>query len=293
MTELEWLRQENRRLVRENLHLRTMLSEHGIAWQEQEQIKTAVPMDKTAEETRRIQLFMKLFVARRDVYAKRWETKDERKGYSPVCGNFWQDVCPKRWRKPIKCHECSAHAWLSFTEKVARQHLLGQDEKGKAFVAGTYALLEDSTCKFLVFDFDDHDGSACPWQEEALGLRKICQKYGIDSALERSRSGNGAHVWLFFENPLPAKTARLFGRLLLAKGAEVMHRTDFNTFDRMLPNQDEMPAGGLGNLIALPLQGLPRKQGNSVFVDEHWQVIADQWAYLVGLKPQSIFLLKK
>lgn len=285
MTELEWLRQENRRLARENLHLRTMLNEHGIVWQEKIDVQPVATLDKQAEEQRRIQLFMNLFVARREVYAKRWETAEGRRGYSPVCANFWQDVCPKRLRKPVKCHECNAHKWQPFTELVARQHLLGTDEKGKSFVAGTYALLEDSTCKFLVFDFDDHDGSACYWQDEALGLRKICHAYGIDSALERSRSGNGAHVWLFFAQPIAAKTARLFGRLLLEKGAEVMHQTDFNTFDRMLPNQDEMPAGGLGNLIALPLQGLPRKQHNSVFVDENWQAVADQWGYLANIKP--------
>ena len=285
MTELEWLRQENRRLAKENLHLRTMLNEHGINWQEKEEVQPAAVIDKRAEEQRRIQLFIKLFVARRDVYAKRWETTEGRKGYSPVCANFWQDVCPKRLRKPVKCHACSAHKWQPFNEHVARQHLLGTDENAKSFVAGTYALLEDSTCKFLVFDFDDHDGSACNWQDEALGLRKLCHTYGIDSALERSRSGNGAHVWLFFAQPIPAKTARLFGRLLLEKGAEVMHQTDFNTFDRMLPNQDEMPAGGLGNLIALPLQGLPRKQHNSVFVNEHWQAVDDQWVYLSNIKP--------
>ena len=262
-----------------------MLNEHGIAWQEKMEVRPAAVMDKQAEEQRRINLFMKLFVARRDVYAKRWETTEGRKGYSPVCANFWQDVCPKRLRKPVKCHACSAHKWQPFNEHVARQHLLGTDENAKSFVAGTYALLEDSTCKFLVFDFDDHDGSACNWQDEALGLRKLCHTYGIDSALERSRSGNGAHVWLFFAQPIPAKTARLFGRLLLEKGAEVMHQTDFNTFDRMLPNQDEMPAGGLGNLIALPLQGLPRKQHNSVFVDENWQAVADQWGYLANIKP--------
>ncbi|WP_143035175.1 TOTE conflict system archaeo-eukaryotic primase domain-containing protein [Selenomonas ruminantium] len=272
-------------MAKENLHLRTMLNEHGIAWQEKMEVRPAAVMDKQAEEQRRINLFMKLFVARRDVYAKRWETTEGRKGYSPVCANFWQDVCPKRLRKPVKCNECNAHKWQPFTEQEARQHLLGTDEKGKSFVAGTYALLEDSTCKFLAFDFDDHDGSACYWQDEALGLRKICHAYGIDSALERSRSGNGAHVWLFFAQPIAAKTARLFGRLLLGKGAEVMHQTDFNTFDRMLPNQDEMPAGGLGNLIALPLQGLPRKQHNSVFVDENWQAVADQWGYLANIKP--------
>ena len=139
---------------------------------------------------------------------------------------------------------------------------------------------EDSTCKFLVFDFDDHDGSHVAWQEEARLLREICQSQGIDTALERSRSGKGAHVWIFFDEPLEARLVRRFGAALLDRGAEKVHQRDFNTFDRMMPNQDEMPAGGMGNLIALPLQGLPRKQNNSVFVDENWEVIPDQWGYL-------------
>ena len=115
-------------------------------------------------------------------------------------------------------------------------------------------------------------------------MREICRIQGIDTALERSRSGNGAHIWIFFEQPIPARTARRFGAALLAKGTETMHRKDFNTFDRMMPTQDEMPAGGMGNLIALPLQGIPRKQKNSVFVDDDWNVVPDQWKYLSGIK---------
>lgn len=171
---------------------------------------------------------------------------------------------------------------------TAYKHLVGRDERGKIFVAGTYALLEDSSCKFLVFDFDDHDGSHINWQEEAKSLREVCKNNGIDTALERSRSGKGAHVWIFFEEKVPAKIARNFGALLINKGAESVNQKDFNTFDRMMPNQDEMPAGGMGNLIALPLQGIPRKQGNSVFVDDEWNVLPDQWEYLSNCKCLSM-----
>ena len=155
MTELDWLRQENQRLIAENTHLKGLLTSHGISFQfPKEQRK---PVDTTAEKERRIQLFMKLFCARKDFYAERWESKDGRKGYSPACRNRWLPTCPKKRQKGIKCPECSQHDWIPFTPETAYHHLTGQDGRGKAFVAGTYALLEDSTCKFLVFDFDDTD----------------------------------------------------------------------------------------------------------------------------------------
>lgn len=231
---------------------------------------------------------MKLFCARLDVYAERWETKYGRSGYSPVCSNRWTSVCPKGKDRNVKCHECDKQSWVPFTKDVAYKHLVGWNERGKTFVAGPYALLEDSSCKFLVFDFDDHDGSHINWQEEAKSLREVCKINGIDTALERSRSGKGAHVWIFFEETVPAKIARKFGALLINKGAESVNQNDFNTFDRMMPNQDEMPAGGMGNLIVLPLQGIPRKQGNSAFVDDEWNVLPDQWEYLSNCKCLSM-----
>ena len=282
MKSYEELQQEIWRLSAENLRLKDLLTTHGISWQSE--CASLPPVDIAMEKERRIALFMKLFCARKDFYAERWKGKDGRKGYAPACSNRWKPICPKRTQKGIKCHGCSEHAWIPFTEEVAYRHLVGQDERGKPFVAGTYALLEDSSCKFLVFDFDDHDGSNLPWQadakqsrhapasalahpwasEEATLLREICRSQGIDTALERSRSRSGAHVWIFFDHSIPARLARRFGAALLAQGMESVHQKDFNTFDRMMPNQDEMPAGGMGNLIALPLQGLPRKQGNSV-----------------------------
>ena len=286
MTEIEQLRQEIQRLSAENLRLKDLLKSHGISWQPIQEASHL--LDNVAEQKRRIGLFIKLFCARMDFYAERWESNDGRKGYSPACSNRWKQVCPKRQQKGIKCHECPERAWLPFTEETAYRHLIGQDERGRSFVAGTYALLENSTCKFLVFDFDDHDGSSCHWKEEARQLREICRAQGIDTALERSRSGNGAHIWIFFNQPIPARIARKFGAALLNKGTEITHQKDFNTFDRMMPTQDEMPAGGMGNLIALPLQGIPRKQGNSVFVDDNWNVLPDQWEYLFQKKTLSL-----
>ena len=281
LKEIELLRRENERLLAENERLKGLLKSHGILYEPKPEPPRCI--DSAAEAKRRINLFMKLFCARRDFYAERWESKDGRAGYSPVCSNRWKPICPEKARG-IKCHECDKQDWAPFSESVAYKHLVGQDERGKPYVAGTYALLEDSTCKFLVFDFDDHDSSHVAWKEEARLLREICRSQGIDTALERSRSGKGAHVWIFFEETIEARLARRFGAALLTKGAEKVHQRDFNTFDRMMPNQDEMPAGGMGNLIALPLQGIPRQKGNSVFVDENWEVIPDQWAYLEGKK---------
>ena len=278
MTGIELLRKENERLIAENTYLKKLLDNNGISYEYTP--KQPELVDTTSEIKRRIKLFMKPFCARTEFYAERWENKEGRSGYAPACGNRWTFVCPKKKDKSVKCYECDNKAWIPFTEDVAYKHLVGKDERSRAFVAGTYTLLSDSTCKFLVFDFDNHDGSRMIWKDEAKLLRDICKRYGIDTALERSRSGNGAHIWIFFEEPIPAKLARKFGAALLAKGAEIIHQKDFNTFDRMMPNQDEMPIGGMGNLIALPLQGIPRKSGNSVFVDDDWNVIPNQWEYL-------------
>jgi hypothetical protein len=147
---------ENGRLLAANERLKGLLKSHGIPYEPKPEPPRCI--DSAAEAKRRIDMFMKLFCARRDFYAERWESKEGRTGYSPVCSNRWKPICPKKVRG-IKCHECDKQDWVPFSESVAYKHLVGQDERGKPYVAGTYALLEDSTCKFLVFDFDDHDGS--------------------------------------------------------------------------------------------------------------------------------------
>jgi superfamily II DNA or RNA helicase len=150
-------------------------------------------------------------------------------------------------------------------------------------------MMQDETCNFLVFDFDNHDDKSKvddfantddEWIDEVNAMRTICQINNVDVLVERSRSGKGAHIWLFFEEPIPADTARKFGTALLTKGAESVNQKSFKSYDRMIPAQDHMPEGGLGNLIALPLQGQALKSGNSAFIDENWNAYPDQWKVL-------------
>ena len=150
-------------------------------------------------------------------------------------------------------------------------------------------MFTDETCNFLVFDFDNHDektngddfaNTEDEWIDEVNAMRAICNINNIQILVERSRSGKGAHIWLFFEEPIPASMARKFGTALLTKGAESVNQKNFKSYDRMLPAQDHMPEGGLGNLIALPLQGQALKKGNSAFIDEKWNAYPNQWKVL-------------
>lgn len=168
------------------------------------------------------------------------------------------------------------------------QHLIGSKEDCSD-VIGLYPMLQDETCNFLVFDFDNHDDKSKvddfantddEWIDEVNAMRSICQLNDVNVLVERSRSGKGAHIWLFFEEPIPAVTARKFGTALLTKGAELVNQKNFKSYDRMIPTQDHMPEGGLGNLIALPLQGQALKSGNSAFIDENWNAYPDQWKVL-------------
>ena len=136
----------------------------------------------------------------------------------------------------------------------------------------------DDTTWFLALDFDEED-----WQQNVSAFRETCKQYNIIPAVERSRSGNGAHIWFFFEQPVPAKEARRFGSGLLTKTMSSRHELDFSSYDRMFPSQDTIPKGGFGNLIALPFQGNAQKKGNSLFIDENFILYADQWAFLSGL----------
>ncbi len=125
------------------------------------------------------------------------------------------------------------------------------------------------------------------WKDEVDSLRKICDINGIDALVECSRSGRDAHLWIFFQKPIEAALARKFGNALLNKGAESVNLKSFRFYDRMLPMQDHLPEGGVGNLIALPLQGQALKEGNSAFIDEHWNAYPDQWEVLLNKKKLS------
>jgi superfamily II DNA or RNA helicase/very-short-patch-repair endonuclease len=232
------------------------------------------PVDQHSPAPAKIALFRSLFRGREDVYPLRFEScRTGRSGYQPACANEWiRGVCEK---PRIKCSDCPNQAFLRVTDDVVRWHLSGQDDKGRAFVMGLYPMLLDEACFFLVVDFDgDH------WQEDAKAFLSTCRELQVPAALERSRSGNGGHAWFFFEEAVPARLARSLGSHLLTETMENRPDVGLRSYDRLFPNQDTLPKGGFGNLIALPLQKGPRWQGNSLFLDERFEPYQDQWAFL-------------
>ena len=235
----------------------------------------------------KLQIFNNLFAGRRDVYARGFESRKYMKmGYYPACANADNPSLCQRGR--IRCSKCPHRKYASFDFQVIKNHLQGQDEKGRRFVAGLYPMMPDETCKVLVVDFDSDN-----YQKEALAFLNTCDNHAISAYLERSRSGNGAHVWFFFNEFIKASVASKLGFLLLQETMNKESSLSFDSFNRMIPNQDTLPEGGLGNLIALPLQRQPRYQGNSVFVDREFQPFPDQWAYLSGVHKLSFIDVKK
>ena len=234
-------------------------------------------------------MFYSRFWGRQDVYAKRSEKKDTGEAsYFTQCHNFWMEVCPKKHRQKINCKNCKYQSYKQLTKDDILMHLRGRSYNASD-VIGVYPLLTDGTCRFLVYDFDNHERGAekkdfanedDTWIEEVEAMRKICVLNGIDPLVERSRSGKGAHIWIFFDNPIPASLVRKFGIALLDKGAEQVNLKSFKYYDRMLPAQDVLPEGGVGNLIALPLQGKALKEGNSAFIDRNWNAYPNQWEIL-------------
>jgi superfamily II DNA or RNA helicase/very-short-patch-repair endonuclease len=229
----------------------------------------------------KIALFRTLFRGRADVYARRFESRRTgRTGYAPVCGNEWvQGICEK---PRIKCAECPHPRFLSITDEVIRQHLVGRDDSGRDFVMGIYPMLQDETCYFLAADFDKES-----WQEDAKAFLGTCRQMNLPAALERSRSGKGGHVWLFFNEAVPATLARILGSHVLTETMERRPEMGLDSYDRFFPNQDTLPQGGFGNLIALPLQKRPREFGNSVFLDDNLVPLADQWAFMSSIRKLS------
>ncbi len=238
-------------------------------------VKKTNPIDKQSSPTEKVNLFKLLFRGRKDVFATRWENnKKGISGYSPTCGNEW---APGICQKPkIKCSACKNKDFLQLNIQAIEEHLRGKT------VAGIYPLLSDETCWFLAIDFDGKE-----WQKDVATIRKVCTEFAIPFAVERSRSGNGAHVWFFFEEPVSATKARKFGSALLTYAMNQRHEIAFKSYDRLFPNQDTMPKGGFGNLIALPLQKAAREKDNSVFIDENFLSYSDQWAFLSSAKRLS------
>jgi superfamily II DNA or RNA helicase len=289
-TKLAEAHQENSKLRDENARLKSILSSFSVKSgadlvlppvKEQDAVqpsKTEPPSRQQAAQaiaTERIRLFRALFRGREDVYAVRWESKKGKSGYSPACEYEWDPLICKKPRS--KCMNCS---YLPLTDDVMRSHLRGQK------TIGIYPILKDETCWFLAADFDKAD---C--QDDARAFMHASRAMGVPAYLERSRSGKGAHAWIFFELAVPATLARKLGSAILTAAMEKRHQVGLASYDRLFPNQDTLPKGGFGNLIALPLQRGPREKGNSVFVADDFDPHTDQWGYLGSvqrLRPDTL-----
>lgn len=223
----------------------------------------------------KIALFQEFFIGREDIHAFRWENASGESGYAIACHNEWQrGICEK---PKIKCSDCTNSAYKRFDAKAIYDHLSGSQ------TVGLYPLTHDDACYLLAVDFDKSD-----WQAAARAFSSVCNELDIPHAIERSRSGNGAHIWLFFEKKVAARDARRLGSGLLDHAMERYPGLSFESYDRLFPNQDSLPSGGFGNLIALPLQYQPRQYGNSVFVNKELAPYPDQWLFLRGLKKVSV-----
>ena len=262
-------------LSEENRQLRLQLAQHTPAKPTQDEPNSHLAPSLSVEE--KIQLFQSRFRGRTDVFARRWYSKSTNKsGYQPVCQNEWHPTfCDK---KKHKCADCPNRQFAPLDNDAIYKHLEGKDELARD-VIGLYPILEDNTCHFLCADFDDKN-SEHGYQSDVLTFVSVCRDWGLTPAVERSRSGNGAHVWLFFEQPTPSRLARKLGFAILTEATNRNGRISFKSYDRFFPNQDQLPEGGLGNLVALPLQGQAHKQGNSLFVDDNFSPYPNQWDFL-------------
>ncbi|MDA8254053.1 MAG: DEAD/DEAH box helicase family protein [Betaproteobacteria bacterium] len=272
--------QECARLRSENARLIFLLEKHGIAHtvEPSPPAPSASPPRVSANLSteQKVTLFRRLFRGRTDVYPVRWKNKDGSKsGYTPACGNEWEvGLCDK---KQVKCSECGNRLLLPLADQVIYDHLAGKH------VVGVYPLLADDTCHFLAADFDEAD-----WCDDAKAFAVSCHELGVPVAIEISRSGAGAHAWIFFSSAVSARDARRLGSAIISHTCARTRQLKLESYDRLFPNQDTLPKGGFGNLIALPLQKAAREKGFSLFVDDDLKPHADQWAFLASVRPMSI-----
>lgn len=260
----------------------------GFQVKESESLFHKPGVTKASPVYEKISLYLSLFRGRQDIYARRWESiRTGKSGYMPACKNEWvRGLC----RKPeTKCGECPALEFLPLSESVIHNHLQGFDSREASrsaakrdFSIGIYPLLTDNKCLFIAADFDKET-----WMEDISAFRTTCLKHKISLAIERSRSGKGAHAWIFFSEPIPALMARQLGTFLLTETLEKRPEVGFDSYDRLFPSQDFLPEGGFGSLIALPLQGKSREKGNTLFIDETFSSYQDQWAFLSTISPLS------
>lgn len=239
----------------------------------------SININSTLEE--KIRLYRSLFHGRNDVFALRWDNESKNThGYKPYCINEWKHgICNK---SEVKCSDCDFRKFKSLEDKDIVDHLSGQK------TIGLYPLLSNDKCKLLAIDFDDTS-----WQKDVLLVVNTFSKFNISTSIERSRSGDGCHLWVFFYEEISARIARYFGNLILNYTLENNAGLDLGSYDRLFPNQDKMPKGGFGNLIALPLQRIPAKNKNSLFVDTNFEYYKDQWEYLSNVKKVTLAEINK
>ena len=265
------------KLQAENARLIALLDAHGVDWRLPEPVRIQVAQIEPSQQLNtdgKVALFRSLFRGRADVYPIRWESKAGKSGYAPACANEWRPgVCEK---PRIKCGDCGNRSLLPLTDEVIFRHLAGD------VVVGIYPLLPDDTCYFLAVDFDEAE-----WRDDARAFVQSCHELNIPVALEISRSGNGAHAWIFFDRNVPAYDARRLGAAIISHACERTRQLALSSYDRLFPNQDYMPKGGFGNLIALPLQKRARAKNNSIFVDDSLEPHSDQWAFLASIQRMS------
>lgn len=261
----------------EYARLIALLEQHGIEWRlpTEPELPAPEPGPSRFSTFDKVALFRRLFRGRTDVYPIRWESKTTgNSGYAPACANEWRaGICEK---PRIKCGDCSNRLLIPLSDSVIYDHLAGEH------TVGIYPLLIDDTCYFLAVDFDEAD-----WREDALAFAKSCDELGVPASLEISRSGQGAHAWVFFSHSVSARDARRLGTAIISHTCSRTRQLKLESYDRLFPNQDTMPKGGFGNLIALPLQRKPRENGCSVFVDADLCPFPDQWAYLATIVPMA------
>lgn len=269
---LDELTQLRRQLLQKDSPAQLLLNIQGIK------------VNNQSSQEEKIRLFRSLFKGREDVFPRRFEnSKTGKSGYAPVCRNEWKaGICQK---PKIACQKCNFRAFVQVNDEIIRDHLMGidpNDRSGRDFTIGVYPLLADESCWFLAADFDKST-----WTEDAKTFLETCVSYQVPAVLERSRSGNGGHVWIFFETPVPAVLARKLGSLLLTSTMNRRPEIGMDSYDRLFPSQDTLPRGGFGNLIALPLQKKPREQNNSVFLDNDLNPYSDQWAFLSSIQKMA------
>ena len=275
LKEITAIQERLKRLEAERSELESQLAELQTA-SEQDGLRTEGLVTNLSGAREKIALFRSLFLGREDVFPKRWQNaRTGKSGYAPACGNEWiAGVCGK---PKVKCGECPNQDFLGLTDEVVAGHLRGRQ------TIGVYPMLTDGTCWFLAADFDKET-----WKRDAGAFQATCRSKQVPSAIERSRSGNGGHVWIFFAEPVPVALARRLGAHLLTETMERNPDIGFESYDRLFPSQDTVPLGGFGNLIALPLQHGPRQNGNSVFLDKSFEPYRDQWAFLSSLSRLSL-----